>query len=72
MFEGKDNLFVGLTSVEQKLLKEYEIKVGSQFHLSIFGHSFLAKRTSSGLNIINHVENDDIAKVKVNSYNDNV
>jgi len=72
MFEGKGNIFVGLTSVEQKLMKEYEIKVGNQFHLSISGHSFLVERTSSGLNIINHVENDGIAKAKENTANDNV
>ncbi len=72
MFEGKGNLLVGLTRVEQKLLKEYEIKVGNQFHLSISGHSFLVERASSGLNIINHVENDDIAKAKENTANDNV
>lgn len=70
MFESKGNLLVGLTRVEQKLLNEYEIKVGNQFHLSISGHSFLAERTSSGLNIINHVENENIAKA--NTANDNV
>lgn len=72
MFEGKGNLYVGLTQVEQSLLKEYDIKVGNKFHLSISGHSFLVERTSSGLNIINHIENDGIAKVKVNSVNDKV
>ncbi len=72
MFEGKGSLFVGLTRVEQKLLNEYEIKVGNQFRLSISGHSFLVERTSGGLNIINHVESDDIAKVKGDAANDNV
>lgn len=69
MYEGKGNLLVGLTHVEQKLLNEYEIKVGNQFHLSISGHSFQVERTSGGLNIINHVENDGIAKVKDNTGN---
>ena len=72
MFEGKGNFPVGLTRVEQKLLNEYEIKVGNQFHLSISGHNFLAERTSGGLNIINHVENDGVVKVKENTTNDNV
>lgn len=72
MYEGKGNLYVGLTFVEQKLLSEYEIKVGNRFSLSISGHSFLVERTSGGLNIINHVENDGIAKVKENTTNDNV
>lgn len=72
MFEGKGNISVGLTSLEQKLLKAYEIKVGNQFHLSISGHSFLVERTSSGLNIINHVDNNDMAKVKENTANNNV
>lgn len=71
MFEGKGNLFVGLTYVEQKLLNEYEIKLGNQFHLSISGHSFLVERNSGGLNIINHVENDGIAKVNESTTNDN-
>jgi hypothetical protein len=72
MYDGKGNLSVGLTLVEQKLLNEYDIKVGNKFHLSISGHSFLVERTSGGLNVINHVENDGVAKVKENTINDNV
>lgn len=72
MFEGKGDLFVGLTRFEQKLLNEYDIRTGNQFNLSISGHSFLAERTSGGLNIINHVENDGVAKVKENTTKDNV
>jgi len=71
MYEGKGNLLVGLTHLEQKLLKAYEIKVGNLFHLSISGHSFLVKRTSSGLNIINHVENAELAKANDVTVGDN-
>lgn len=56
MFEGKGNLSVGLTNLEQNLLNEYGIKSGNKFQLSISGHNFLVERTSGGLIIFNHIE----------------
>ncbi|MBT6718514.1 MAG: hypothetical protein HOB18_12870 [Nitrospina sp.] len=72
MFEGKDNLLVGLTHLEQKLLNAYEIKVGNKFHLSISGHGFVVKRTSTGINILSHVENGELAKADSLQANDNI
>ncbi len=72
LFSGKDNLSVGLTRLEQKLLNEYEIKTGNQFHLSISGHSFLVERTSSGLIVLNHVEGANLAKNELAKDQDNI
>ena len=69
MFEGKGKLFIGLTSLEQGLLKKYGIKSGNKFQLSISGHSFLVEKTSGGITIINHVENQNVAKVDLNKNN---
>ncbi len=66
MFEGKGTLSVGLTNLEQNLLNEYGIKTGNKFQLSISGHSFLVERTSSGLKILNHKENPNLAKADLN------
>ena len=66
MFEGKGNLSVGLTNLEQNLLNEYEIKSGNKFQLSISGHNFLVKRTSGGLIILNHIENENLAREDFN------
>ena len=63
MFQGKNNLSVGLTRLEKRLLKEYEIKIGNKFEIFISGHSFLVKRTSTGLTILNHVNRGELAKV---------
>jgi len=66
MFEGKGNLSVGLTNLEQSLLNEYGIKSGNKFQLSISGHNFLVKRTSGGLIILNHIENENLAREDFN------
>ena len=66
MFEGKGNLSVDLTNLEQNLLKEYGIKSGNKFQLSIPGHNFLVERTSSGLIIFNHIETENITKEDLN------
>ena len=66
MFEGKGNLSVGLTNLEQNLLNEYGIKSGNKFHLSISGHNFLVERTSGGLIILNHIEQENLAKADLN------
>jgi hypothetical protein len=71
MYESKGNILVGLTQLEQKLLNTYEIKVGNLFHLSISGHSFLVKRTSSGLNIISHAQNAELAIANEEAVSDN-
>ena len=69
MFEGKGKLFIGLTSLEQGLLKKYGIKSGNKFQLSISGHSFLVEKTSGGITIINHIENENVAQVDLNKNN---
>ncbi len=69
MFEGKGKLVIGLTSLEQGLLKKYGIKSGNKFQLSISGHSFLAEKTSGGITVINHIENENVAKVDLNKNN---
>ena len=66
MFEGKGNLSVGLTNLEQNLLNEYGIKSGNKFQLSISGHNFLVERTSGGLIILNHIEQENLAKADLN------
>ncbi len=66
MFEGKGNLSVGLTNLEQSLLNEYGIKSGNKFQLSISGHNFLVERTSGGLIILNHIEKENLAKADLN------
>jgi hypothetical protein len=74
MFEGKGNLSVDLTNLEQNLLNEYGIKSGNKFQLSIPGHNFLVERTSSGLIIFNHIETENITKedLNKNTVNDNI
>lgn len=62
MFEGKKNLLVGLTNLEQNLLNEYEIKSGNKFELSISRHNFLVERTSGGLLILDRIEKENLAK----------
>ena len=66
MFEGKGNLSLGLTNLEQSLLNEYGIKSGNKFQLSISGYNFLVKRTSGGLIILNHIENENLAREDLN------
>lgn len=66
MFEGKGSLSVGLTNLEQNLLNEYGIKSGNKFELSISGHNFLVERTSGGLIILNHIEQENLAKADLN------
>lgn len=66
MFEGKGNLSLGLTKLEQNLLNEYGIKSGNKFQLSISGHNFLVERTSDGLIILNHIENENLAREDLN------
>ncbi|MBC8283420.1 MAG: hypothetical protein H8E32_06360 [Nitrospinae bacterium] len=74
MFEGKSNPSVGLNNLEQDLLNEYGIKPGNKFELSISDHNFLVKRTSSGLIVLNHIENQNIAKADLdkNMVKDNI
>lgn len=62
LFEGKGNLSVGLTNLEQNLLNDYRIKSGNKFQLSIYGHNFLVERNSGGLIIFKHIEKKNIAK----------
>jgi hypothetical protein len=66
MFEGKGNLSVGLTNLEQGLLNEYGIKSGNKFQLFISGHNFLAERTCGGLIIFNHIDQRNLAKADLN------
>lgn len=65
MFEENGSLSVGLTSLEKKLLEEYGIKTGNKFQLSISGHSFLVEKTSSGIIILNHAENENPMNAKL-------
>jgi len=74
MFQGKGSLSVGLTKLEKRLLNEYEIKVGNEFHLYISGHRFVVERTSMGLKIINHVQGENFAQADFseNSVDENI
>ncbi len=72
MFEGRGNLFVGLTHIEQDMLNDYKVKVGNRFQLSISGHSFLVERTSGGLKVINHATNLDVAQLIKETTDDNI
>ena len=63
MFQEEGKFSIGLSKLEQGLLTEYGIKPGNKFQLSISGHSFLVERTSGGIIILNHVENESVAKV---------
>jgi hypothetical protein len=72
MFQGEGNLSVGLTHLEQKLLNEYDIKIGNKFQLHISGHSFVVERTSTGIIILDHVNDGELAKVNSTKVNDNI
>ena len=48
----EDVVYVGLTTFEQTLLDNYEIKVGNKIHTEIKGQVLMAERTSSGMKIM--------------------
>lgn len=59
---SNDEVFVGLTRFEQSLLKDYNIRVGNQFHTVINGKTKMAERTSGGLKIMS-LPNREVAQV---------
>jgi hypothetical protein len=66
--DSNDVVFVGLTKFEQDLLKNYNIKVGNQFHTVINGQTTMAERTSGGLKVMG-LSNNDVAQMNSNQTN---
>lgn len=55
---SNDVVFVGLTTFEQDLLNNYNIKIGNRFHTVINGQTTMAERTSGGLKIMGLSSNE--------------
>ena len=66
--DSNDVVFVGLNKFEQDLLKNYNIKVGNQFHTVINGQTTMAERTSGGLKIMG-LSNNEVAQMNSNQTN---
>ena len=60
--DSKGVVFVGLNRFEQKLLNNYNIKVGNQFHTVINGQTTMAERTSGGLKVMG-LSNTEVAQM---------
>jgi hypothetical protein len=65
---SEEVVFVGLTKFEQKLLNDYHIKVGNQFHTVINGQTTMAERTSGGLKIMG-LSSNEVAQMNSNQAN---
>ena len=65
---SNETVFVGLTKFEQDLLKNYDIKVGNQFHTVINGQTTVAERTSGGLKVMG-LSNNEVAVMDSNQTN---
>jgi hypothetical protein len=61
MYNNNSDVYVGLNKFEQSLLKEYDIKAGNIFQTTIGGYTFMVEKTSSGIKVIDHMENNTIA-----------
>lgn len=55
---------IGLKSGEQKMLERYGIRVGNTFNAVINQRTFTVKRTSMGLQILNHVRHMPVAEIR--------
>ena len=69
MSQSEKNVYVGLNEFEQSLLREYDIKPGHTFQITIAGHQFSVEMTTSGIKVINHVEGQDMAMAPQNNSN---
>jgi len=65
---SNDVVFVGLTKFEQDLLKDYNIKIGHQFHTVINGQTTMAERTSGGLKVMG-LFNNEVAQMNSSQTN---
>ena len=63
MIRQKKNIYVGLTKLEQSLLKEYGIQNGNTFQTIISGHRFYVEKTSAGIKVINYSDRENVAMV---------
>ena len=69
MVQNEKNVFVGLNSFEQSLLREYDIHPGNTFQTTISGHQFLIEKTSSGIKVVSHVDVQSVAMAPHNHEN---
>ncbi len=65
---SEEVVFVGLNRFEQKLLKDYNIKIGNKFHTVINGQTTMAERTSGGLRIMG-LSNNEVAQMNSSQTN---
>jgi hypothetical protein len=69
MYNNASDVYVGLNKFEQSLLKEYDIKAGNTFQTTIGGYTFMVEKTTSGIKVIDQMQNNNIAMAQNNDTN---
>ena len=69
MVQNDKNVLVGLNSFEQSLLRAYDIRPGNTFQTTIKGHQFLIEKTSSGIKVVRHADEQSVALAPHNHEN---